>query len=156
MSRVQNDVGELGDFLDSGAFWVIGEVVTLVAIMVVLFVMDLRLALLALSVLPLLLLFIIFWQTRARQSFIKVRQALSGVNASLQASISGVRVIQSLSREDLNTQQFDEVNQAHFQANLQSAIISAAMSPVVEMLVAVAPVSCLCSAGAGCLAEQCF
>jgi ATP-binding cassette subfamily B protein len=138
MSRVQNDVGELGDFLDSGAFWVIGEVVTLVAIMVVLFVMDLRLALLALSVLPLLLLFIVFWQTRARQSFIKVRQALSGVNASLQASISGVRVIQSLSREDLNTKQFDQVNQANFQANLQSVMISAAMSPVVEMLVATA------------------
>jgi ABC-type multidrug transport system fused ATPase/permease subunit len=43
MSRIQNDVGELGDFLDSGAFWVTGEVVTLVAIMVALFFMDVRL-----------------------------------------------------------------------------------------------------------------
>jgi ATP-binding cassette, subfamily B, bacterial len=138
MSRVQNDVGELGDFLDSGAFWVIGEVVTLLAIVVVIFMMDYRLALLALAVIPLLLLFIVFWQKRARQSFIKVRQALSRLNASLQASISGVRVIQSLSREDTNSRQFDEVNQAHFDANMQSVKISAAMSPVVELLVAMA------------------
>ena len=40
MSRVQNDVGELGDFLDSGAFWVIGEVVSMVGIIVVLFTME--------------------------------------------------------------------------------------------------------------------
>ena len=129
MSRVQNDVGELGDFLDSGAFWVIGEVITLVSIMVVMFTMKLDLALLTLSVIPLLLLFIIFWQVRARRTFIKVRQSISRVNTALEENITGVRVIQSLSREDLNSKQFEQVNQANFQANLQAARVSAAMMP---------------------------
>jgi ATP-binding cassette subfamily B protein len=138
MSRIQNDVGELGDFLDSGAFWVTGEVVTLVAIMVALFFMDVRLALISVAVIPFLLVFLFFWQRWARRSFIKVRQAISAVNASLQENISGVRAIQSLSREDLNSQQFEQVNSAHFEANMQSVRFSAGMTPVVELLVAVA------------------
>jgi ATP-binding cassette subfamily B protein len=149
MSRVQNDVGELGDFLDSGAFWVTGEIVSLVAIVVILFLMDFKLALLTLSVIPLLFLFIIFWQRKARQSFIKVRQAISRVNAALQESISGVRVVQSLSREDLNSRQFDEVNQAHFQANMYAIRLSAAMSPAVELLVALATAIIVLFGGTG-------
>ncbi len=137
MSRVQNDVGELGEFLDSGAFWVIGEVVSLVAIIVILFTMQFSLALLTLAVVPLLIFFILFWQKRARQSFIKVRQAISSVNGALEENISGVRVIQSLSREDLNSQQFEQVNQANFEANIQSARISAAMMPAVELLLSI-------------------
>ena len=43
MSRAQDDVGEMGDFLDSGAFWVVGEVVSLVAIIVVMLAMNLKL-----------------------------------------------------------------------------------------------------------------
>lgn len=138
MSRIQNDVGELGDFLDSGAFWVTGEIVTLVAIMVTLFFMDVRLAIISVAVIPFLLIFLFFWQRWARRSFIKVRQAISAVNASLQENIAGVRAIQSLSREDLNSQQFEQVNNAHFEANMQSVRFSAGMTPVVELLVAMA------------------
>ena len=135
MSRVQNDVGELGGFLDSGAFWVIGEVVTLISIIVIMLSMQYRLALLTLSVVPLLLIFIVFWQRRARKSYMQVRQAISLVNSALEENISGVRVIQSLSREDLNSQQFDKVNRANFQANIRAARISAVMMPGVELLV---------------------
>ncbi len=138
MSRVQNDVEELGDFLDSGAFWITGEVISLVAVMIALFVMDSRLALFTLSVVPLLLFFIVFWQSKARRYFIKIRQAIALVNSSLQENISGVRVIQSLSREDLNYQHFDGVNRAHFEANLRAARLSASMTPVVELLMALA------------------
>jgi ATP-binding cassette subfamily B protein len=138
MSRVQNDVGELGDFLDSGAFWVIGEVITMISIMVVMFTMKLNLALFTLSVIPLLLLFIIIWQTRARRSFIQVRQSISRVNTALEENITGVRVIQSLSRENLNSKQFEKINRANFLANLRAAQVSAAMMPGVELLVSIA------------------
>jgi ATP-binding cassette, subfamily B, bacterial len=138
MSRLQNDVGEMGDFLDSGAFWVTGEIVSLVAIAVAMFTMRFDLALITLSVVPFLFLFIFIWQKWARQSFITVRKAISAVNAALQENISGVRVIQSLSREDTNMKRFESLNMAHLQANLRSARLSAAMMPLVELLVAIA------------------
>ncbi|MBI2329393.1 MAG: ATP-binding cassette domain-containing protein, partial [Chloroflexi bacterium] len=151
MSRVQNDVGELGDFLDSGAFWVAGEVVSLIAVAIALLLLDSRLALLTLSVVPLLFLFIVFWQSKARHYFIKVRQAIALVNSALQENISGVRVIQSLSREDLNSQHFDRVNRAHFEANLRAVRLSATMTPVVEMLMALATAIIILYGGSGVL-----
>ncbi len=138
MSRVQNDVGEMGDFLDSGAFWVTGEIVSLVAIAIAMFTMQFQLAWITLSVIPFLFVFLFLWQKRARRSFIQVRQAISAVNGALQENISGVRVIQSLSREEVNSQRFQELNRANLKANLVSARVSAATMPLVELLVAVA------------------
>ena len=138
MSRVHSDVGELGDFLDSGAFWVAGEIVSLIAIIVTLLVMDTKLAVLTFSVIPVLLLFLVFWQSRARIYFVNVRRAIAAVNGALQENISGIRVIQSLSREELNSQHFDQLNLTHFNANIQSVKLSAGMMPVVELLVSIA------------------
>jgi ABC-type multidrug transport system fused ATPase/permease subunit len=107
-------------------------------VVIALFTMEFKLALLTLSTLPLLFLILIIWQRKARQTFIKVRQAISLVNSALQENISGVRVIQSLSREDLNSQQFERVNRAHFEANIRATRLSAAISPLVELLVALA------------------
>ncbi len=138
MSRVQNDVGQLGDFLDSGAFWVTGEIISLIAIAFAMFAMDFNLALVTLSIIPLLFLFISLWQKRSRQCFVKVRQAISAVNAALQENISGIRVIQSLSREEVNSQRFEQVNRAHLEANLEAARLSAIVTPVMELLMTLA------------------
>ncbi|MFH1652392.1 MAG: ATP-binding cassette domain-containing protein, partial [Chloroflexota bacterium] len=138
MSRVQNDVEQLAEFLDSGAFWIIGEVVSLVAIIVTMLALDFKLALITLSVTPLLFIFVAFWQRHARRSFVRVRRLLASVNAALEENISGVRVIQSLSREGENARRFEKVNERHFDANLRAARLSAAMMPVVEFLVAAA------------------
>ncbi|MFA5308755.1 MAG: ABC transporter ATP-binding protein [Dehalococcoidales bacterium] len=138
MSRAQDDVGELGDFLDSGAFWVVGEIVSLVAIVVIMFTMSFHLAVISLAVVPFLFWFIIVWQKKARQSFIFARQKLSTVNASLQENITGIRIIQSLSREKINSEHFDKVNKENLDANLRAARHSAVNMPVMETLVSVA------------------
>ncbi|OGN98562.1 MAG: hypothetical protein A2Y58_00970 [Chloroflexi bacterium RBG_13_51_52] len=138
MSRAQDDVGELGDFLDSGAFWVVGEVVSLIAIVVVMLTMSLTLALISLAVVPFLFWFIVVWQKKARQSFIHARQKLSAVNASLQENITGIRIIQSLSREKINSEHFDRVNKENLDANIRAARHSAVMMPVMETLVSIA------------------
>jgi ABC-type multidrug transport system fused ATPase/permease subunit len=78
-----------------------------------------------------------------------VRQAISRVNAALQESISGVRVVQSLSREDINYRKFDDVNHAHFKANMNAIKISAAISPAVEFLVALATAIVIFIGGTG-------
>ncbi|OGO19598.1 MAG: hypothetical protein A2Z15_07695 [Chloroflexi bacterium RBG_16_50_11] len=138
MSRAQDDVGELGDFLDSGAFWVVGEIISLIAIVVVMLTMSSTLALISLAVVPFLFWFIVVWQKKARQSFIHARQKLSAVNASLQENITGIRLIQSLSREKINSEHFDRVNKENLDANLLAARHSAVMMPVMEALVSIA------------------
>jgi ATP-binding cassette subfamily B protein len=138
MSRAQDDVGEIGDFLDSGAFWVVGEVVSLITIIIVMLGMNLKLGLITLSVTPFVIIFVFLWQNKARHSFIAARQALSAVNSSLQENITGIRIIQSLSREKVNTEHFDKVNRENLRTNLKAARLSAVTMPVVETLAALA------------------
>ena len=151
MSRVQNDVNELNEFLESGAFWVIGEIVTMLGIIIIMFGMEWRMALLTLAVVPILVIFLMVWQNRARQAFIKVRQTVSRVNGALEENISGVRVIQSLSREEVNSQLFEQVNQANFDSTIKSARISAIMMPAVELLLSLATAGLVIFGGLGVL-----
>ncbi len=138
MSRVQNDVQQLQQLLTSGILNIMTSALTLVGIAVVMIIMDTRLALLTLTVVPALGIAIFIWQKYARRTFIKVRRAIAVVNAQLQEGISGVRVIQSLSREEVNLEQFNAVNKANLDANIEATRMTAIMMPIVEILTAVA------------------
>ena len=91
-------------------FTVLADVLGLAIIMFWMFRLDWVLALATWAVLPFLFAVLWIWQERAKKAFIKVRQAIAIVNTNLQENISGVRVIQSLNREDENLRRFDEVN----------------------------------------------
>jgi ATP-binding cassette, subfamily B, multidrug efflux pump len=138
MSRVQNDVTSLQDLLTQGFFTVLADVLGLAVILFWLFRLDWVLAFAVMGVLPFLILTLWIWQERAKKAFIKVRMAISIVNSNLQENISGVRVIQSLNREDENLRRFDKVNNDNLSANVQAARLTAIVNPAVEVCVAVA------------------
>ncbi len=138
MSRVQNDVTVLQDLLTTGFLTVLADFVGLGLVVFFLFLMDAQLSLITFSVVPVLVIVMAFWQIRARLAFIRVRQAIAQVNANLQENVSGVRVIQSLSREDENAKRFDRVNTQNLNANVDAGRVTAAVMPIVELLVAVA------------------
>lgn len=138
MSRVQNDVLSLQELLTSGFLNVLQDIISLFLVVYFLFSMNTRLALITLSVVPFLTLFLWMWQRMSRSAFMRVRHAIAVVNAGLQENISGVRVIQSLSRENKNTEIFDSVNEAHLDANLKAGRLSAAVQPALEIMVAIA------------------
>jgi ATP-binding cassette subfamily B protein len=137
MSRVQNDVQQLQQLLTSGILNIMTSALTLVGIAVVMIIMDTRLALITLTVVPVLGIAIFIWQKYARRAFMKVRRAIAVVNAQLQEGISGVRVIQSLSREEVNLEQFNAVNKANLSANIEATKMTAVMMPIVEILTAI-------------------
>ncbi|MBI2919024.1 MAG: ABC transporter ATP-binding protein [Chloroflexi bacterium] len=138
MSRVQNDVTQLQELLSGGMLTVVSDLLSLVGIVIALFVMDVPLAAIALSVIPLLVLVMALWQRRARHAFLRVRRAIAVVNAGLQENISGVRVVQSLRREEVNLQRFEQANESHLEANLEAGRLSAALMPATEVLSAAA------------------
>ena len=135
MSRVQNDVQQLQEFL-SIVVLSLADVLSLAGIIAVMVAMDASLALITLSVVPLLFVMLVVWQRYARGAFVRVRQAIAVVNSGLQENISGVRVVQSLNREQVNIRQFGRSNYEHLDANLQASRFSAALLPSVEVLTA--------------------
>jgi len=138
MSRVQNDVNQLQEVLTQGVVDIITSVLLLVSIVIIMITMNMRLALLTLSVVPVLGIVIAIWQKYARSAFIRVRRAIAEVNDRLQEGISGVRVTQSLSREEVSVGQFDGVNKAHLDANITAVKLQALMMPTVQIMTGIA------------------
>src|SRR2546427_8830358 len=79
-----------------------------------------------------------FWQRYAERSFRRTRSAISMVNATLQEDISGMRVIQSLVREERNRAEFDELNAYTRDTNQEASRIVALILPLVEVVAAMA------------------
>ena len=98
MSRVQNDVNQLNEFL-SMAIQTMGDVLSLGGIVIALLMMDLTLGLITITVMPILIIIMAIWQRYARSAFMRVRRAISIVNGALQENMAGVRVVQSMNRE---------------------------------------------------------
>jgi ATP-binding cassette subfamily B multidrug efflux pump len=136
MSRVQSDTTALQEFM---TIFVVGfaEILSLIVIIVIMLGWNLQLALACFTVIPVFMVIMIMWQKRARQAFMSIRYAIAGVNASLQENITGVRVTQSMNREEVNLSQFDELNGEHLNANLRAIKLTASLMPSVEVLTAV-------------------
>jgi ATP-binding cassette subfamily B protein len=138
MSRLQSDIDVLESMLSSGLLSMLGSLVSLIGIIVAMLAMNVSLALLSFTVLPIMIAIAAFWQRYAQRSFRRTRAAISIVNATLQENISGMRVIQSLVREDRNRAEFDELNTYNRDTNLEASRIAALILPLVEVVAAMA------------------
>lgn len=138
MSRLQSDIDVLESMLSSGLLSMLGSLVSLIGIVVAMLAMNVSLALLSFTVLPIMIAIAAFWQRYAQRSFRRTRAAISVVNATLQENISGMRVIQSLVREDRNRAEFDELNTYNRDTNLEASRIAALILPLVEVVAAMA------------------
>jgi ABC-type multidrug transport system fused ATPase/permease subunit len=138
MSRLQSDIDVLEGMLSSGLLSMLGSVIALVGIIGTMLAMNVKLALLSFTVLPVMFIIAGFWQHYAQRSFRQTRAAISLVNATLQENISGMRVIQSLVREDRNKAEFEELNAYNRDTNLHSSRVAALVLPLVEVVAALA------------------
>ena len=120
--------------LAQGFLTVFGDLLGLTVLVYIVTSANLELALVTFSVVPILVLVTAIWQIYARRAFMRVRQQIAIVNANLQENVSGVRVIQSLSREDVNAERFDAINQDNMRVNIQAGRLQAAVMPMVELL----------------------
>lgn len=132
MSRAQNDVYQLQEFLDI-VVTSLGDLLSLTGILAIMFYINWQLTLVSLASLPVLIVIIYFWQRVAKPAFFRVRVAVSSVNSSLAENLSGVRVVQSMNRQDTNMKNFDALNRHNLQSNLTAARLSASLMPTVEI-----------------------
>jgi ATP-binding cassette subfamily B protein/subfamily B ATP-binding cassette protein MsbA len=139
ITRAINDVETLRDFMTWAFLAIARDVFTLALIIVVMLGMDVRLALLTFSVLPIMVLITILFRRASRAAYRKVRAAISWVNSVLAENVNGVRVVQAFSRQKQNYEHFrDYVNRYHLERAIATARISSVFSPSVDLLGAIA------------------
>lgn len=137
MSRVQGDVWQLQELM-TVVIMTAADLLSLAGIVAMLLVLNLKLGLTTMIVLPILALTMAIWQPFAVKAFLRVRTAISIVNGALNENLTGVRVVQSLNRQPRNLELFDEKNTEHLKANLWAGRLSSTLLPVVDILTAVA------------------
>jgi ATP-binding cassette subfamily B multidrug efflux pump len=138
MTRVTSDVETLNELFSSGVVTIFGDVFTLVAIMGMMLVIDVRLALVTFAVIPLVWLTAAIFRRRVRDAFRDIRYRLARLNAFLQERLSGMRVVQLFGREADSARRFGDLNREHLSAHLKSITVYAIFFPAVEVLTAVA------------------
>jgi len=138
ITRVTTDVDALNELFTAGVISIFGDIFTLGGIVIMLFLLNAKLAFTILAILPLLFLITFVFKLRVRDSFRRVRTAIARINAFLQENITGMAVVQIFGQEQKQYGKFQEINREHLRANLQSIFYYAMFYPLLELVGALA------------------
>ena len=136
MSRSQSDVLQLQETFEL-IVQSLSDILSLVGIIIIMMVVDWRLALISMSILPVLFFILGYWQKFARHSFMRIRRAIAMINGEYNQTITGVRVVESFNRQEANMKHFNDLNSEHLNANLEASRYSGALQPFVESLMGI-------------------
>lgn len=129
MSRVTNDVNEVERIIVEGTDTFIVALITLLGIIIILFVINTKLALVASIPIPILFLLTYLIVKRAHKIYRQVRKDLGDMNALLQDNISGIREIKSFSQEEYEEKRFATKSKNYLLSNLKAIKLWSSFSP---------------------------
>ncbi|WP_053724306.1 ABC transporter ATP-binding protein [Streptomyces sp. WM6378] len=143
MTRMTTDVDALSTFLQTGLVTAFVSVVTFFGIMVALLVIDIELALVVFATLPLLIVGTYFFRKKSVQAYELARERVSAVNADLQESVSGLRIVQAFRREHDGAERFADRSDHYRQARVRGQWLISVYFPFVQLLSSVAAAAVL-------------
>ena len=137
VSRATNDIDKITELVTSGVASVLADLLTLVGIVTIMLWMNPRLSMITFSIIPLMVVFMYFWGRRVRKVYRETRKTIASVSAQMEESVSGMREIQSYSKEGETRREFEQVNISNMQANVQAGQVMSAFWPVVSLFTAI-------------------
>ncbi|RMB86503.1 ABC transporter ATP-binding protein [Streptomyces shenzhenensis] len=143
MTRMTTDVDALSTFLQTGLVTAFVSVVTFFGIMVVLLVIDLQLALVVFATLPPLIVATVFFRRASVKAYELARERVSVVNADLQESVSGLRIVQAFRRERDGARRFAERSDSYRGARIRGQWLISVYFPFVQLLASAAAAAVL-------------
>jgi ATP-binding cassette subfamily B protein len=151
VTRLTTDVDALNEMFTSGVFAIFEDVFVLAGIVFVMMRMNWWLALMAFSVLPLILLATRVFRKYVRESYRRIRTAIARINAFSQEYITGMSLVQLFNRQERAFQDFSTVNRIHLEAFKDNILAYALYYPVVELLSSLAIAIIIWLGGGGVL-----
>ena len=134
MSRVTNDVDTLNQLLSQGLTQLLGSLFGLIGIVLAMLLLNVPLALVSFTVIPLIFLATSVFSRLARRAFRMTRETTGDVTADIQEEISGIREAQAFNRIEANIARFRERNRANRDANVAAVVVTAAFAPTIDVL----------------------
>ncbi|MBN2449244.1 MAG: ABC transporter ATP-binding protein [Lentisphaeria bacterium] len=134
VSRVINDVSVIQNLLSEGLVTLVGDSILIVGTVVVMLLLDPRLALAALAVFPVMVLVTVLFSRRARDAYRETRENVAVLVGNLAENIGGMRVIQSFAREETSQRRFEENNWRNRTAHVRAMSLSFTFLPAMDFL----------------------
>ncbi|MCC7371757.1 MAG: ABC transporter ATP-binding protein [Chloroflexi bacterium] len=141
VSRLISDVLAMNEVLTNGILSLVTDILLLLSTVAIMLYLSPRLALVTIGVMPIMVIAIWIFTERAKVAYRRTRQTVGAVAAGFQENVDGVRVVQAFSREGVNEDQFDRINEDNRQANVSANTLSSGLMPVIELANALATVS---------------
>jgi ABC-type multidrug transport system fused ATPase/permease subunit len=140
VSRLTNDIDALDQLVTDGVTTLVTNSLTFVGAIAFLFILDWRLALATLTIMPLLIGGTLIFRAKSARAYAQVRNKIGDVSAHLQESISGIRVLKAFRREQSDYERLDVANAAYRDVNMRTVVQSGLYFPFVEFISAAAVV----------------
>ncbi|MBL7983045.1 MAG: ABC transporter ATP-binding protein [Flavobacteriales bacterium] len=137
VTRVISDIETIDDIFSQGLLMIMGDILKLVVVVVVMFVVNWKLALLSMVPIPLLLWSTNIFKNSIQKSFQDVRTQVARLNAFVQEHIQGMAIVQLFGREKQEYAKFRAINKEHRAAHIRSVLAYSIFFPVVEILSAI-------------------
>jgi ABC-type multidrug transport system fused ATPase/permease subunit len=137
ISRMTNDVEALNQLVTDGVVTIFSSTLTLVGVVVILLLLDVKLALITFLTFPLLLIASLIFRIVSAGAYRATRERIAAVTAYLQESLSGVRVVRSFGQEPRHVAEMTELNEANRAINMKTVYLNASYFPAVELLAAI-------------------
>ena len=135
-TRTINDIESINDIFSDGLIPIIADLLAIISVLSYMFYVDWQLTLVCLAPFPFLIVATYFFKESVNKSFIRVRNAVSGLNAFVQEHITGMSVIQAFAAEKREFKKFNAINKEHRNANIKAIFAYSVFFPVVELVMA--------------------
>jgi ATP-binding cassette subfamily B protein len=136
-TRTVNDIETISDIFAEGFIPILADLLTIVAVLFTMFVMNWQLTLICLIPFPILIIATYYFKESVNKSFHRVRNAIAALNAFVQEHIQGMQVVQAFAVEDKEFNKFQKINKEHRNANIKAIFAYSVFFPLVEIILAV-------------------
>jgi ATP-binding cassette subfamily B protein len=137
ITRVTSDIEAVQDFINSALLGILSNVITLAGMIGVMFYLNWRFTLIALSISPVLFLVVYSYTRRIKRASRAVRKKESELLSLVEEVLTSIRVVKAFAREEYEQKRFESESLENVEAGLQARSVKAKLAPVVEVLVAI-------------------
>jgi ABC-type multidrug transport system fused ATPase/permease subunit len=147
ISRMTNDVEALDSLVTDSVVTLFQSSLTLIGTVVILLLLDLRLALLTFVIVPVIMVGSLVFRIASADAYRRTRETIGAITANLQETLSGIRVVRAFGQEPRHIRRFAELNEANRAANMTTVNLNAAYFPAIELIAALGTVAILVYGG---------
>ena len=138
VTRVVSDIETIAAFFSNGVFTIVSDILKMLVVLVVMFVMNWKLACFAIAVLPVLIYATKIFQIAIKATFQEVRDQVANLNGFVQERVTGIKIVQLFNREKIEYQNFVSINEKHKKAYIKTIWYYSIFFPIAEILSSVA------------------